>query len=273
MDAAGIGERFPRSDKYEPQWISENGFGGNPLWQTEWLCEKLDLKPGMRVLDLGCGRAKSSVFLAREFGVEVWATDLWVAASENWQRIRDCGLTGQVVPIHADARALPFAAEFFDAIVAVDCYSYFGTDALYLNYLAQFVKTGGQIGMAGAGLVNDWSGEVPGHLKSFWSQDCWALQSVAAWRRLWDRTGLVEIETADAMPDGWQYWSYWHRRNWPDNLAEIEALEADAGRYLGYVRLVGRRREGVELAEYAWPDNLRSWPRAYEQRSMLRAEG
>jgi hypothetical protein len=126
--------------------------------------------------------------------------------------------------------------------------------------------------MAGAGLVNDWSGEVPGHLKSFWSQDCWALQSVAAWRRLWDRTGLVEIETADAMPDGWQYWSYWHRRNWPDNLAEIEALEADAGRYLGYVRLVGRRREGVELAEYAWPDNLRSWPRAYEQRPMLRAE-
>ena len=29
----------------------------------------------MRVLDLGCGRAMSSIFLRREFGVQVWATE------------------------------------------------------------------------------------------------------------------------------------------------------------------------------------------------------
>ena len=68
--------------------------GSNPLWMTEWLCERLDLQPGMRVLDLGCGYAKSSIFLAREFGVQVWATDLWVPATENWQRIRDAKLDG-----------------------------------------------------------------------------------------------------------------------------------------------------------------------------------
>jgi cyclopropane fatty-acyl-phospholipid synthase-like methyltransferase len=37
----------------------------------------------MRVLDLGCGRAATSIFLRREFGVQVWATDLWTNASEN----------------------------------------------------------------------------------------------------------------------------------------------------------------------------------------------
>ena len=57
--------------------------GANALWLTEWLTEGLDLKPGMRVLDLGCGRANSSIFLHREFGVQVWATDLWFSASEN----------------------------------------------------------------------------------------------------------------------------------------------------------------------------------------------
>jgi cyclopropane fatty-acyl-phospholipid synthase-like methyltransferase len=46
------------------------------LWLTEWLAEALDLRPGMRVLDLGCGRAMSSVFLRREFGVQVWASIL-----------------------------------------------------------------------------------------------------------------------------------------------------------------------------------------------------
>src|SRR4051812_34154006 len=165
IEAQQIARRFPRADKYSPEWISENGFGGNSLWFTEWLTEKVDLRPGMRVLDLGCGRAKSSIFLAREFGVEVWATDLWIAASENWQRIRDAGLEDRVFPLHADARSLPFAAEFFDAIVAIDCYSYFGSDDLYLNYLTQFVKTGGAIGIAGAGLMQEMPADVPEHLR------------------------------------------------------------------------------------------------------------
>jgi len=58
--------------------------GPNSLWLTEWLCEAIDLKPNMRVLDLGCGKAISSVFLAKEFGVQVWAYDLWIKATDNW---------------------------------------------------------------------------------------------------------------------------------------------------------------------------------------------
>jgi cyclopropane fatty-acyl-phospholipid synthase-like methyltransferase len=272
MDEAVVAGRFPRSAKYNPEWVSENGFGGNPMWQAEWLCERLELSPGMRVLDLGCGRAKSSIFLAREFGLEVWAADLWTPATENWKRVRDAGLERSVFPLHTDARGLPFAAEFFDAILAVDCYSYFGTDALYLNYLAQFVKVGRQIGIAGAGFVRDWDGDLPKHLASFWSQDCWALQSIATWRRLWERTGIVDIETADVMENGWQYWRQWQQQHWPDNVGEIAMLEEDAGQYLGYVRLVGRRRAGVELAEYAWPDPLKVWPTAYEKKALLRAD-
>ncbi len=76
----------------------------NSLWLTEWLTTAMDLQPGMRVLDLGCGRAASSIFLRREFGVQVWATDLWFSASENIERIRDAGVEDGVFPIHADAR-------------------------------------------------------------------------------------------------------------------------------------------------------------------------
>lgn len=62
-----ISERFPRSSAYHPEWIRASASGGaNPLWLTEWLAAKLDLRPGMRVLDLGCGRAASSVFLDRK---------------------------------------------------------------------------------------------------------------------------------------------------------------------------------------------------------------
>jgi SAM-dependent methyltransferase len=270
MDEQELARRFPRTQRYTPEWISENGFGGNALWQTEFLCERLELRPGMRVLDLGCGRAKSSVFLAREFDVEVWATDLWVPASENWQRIQDAGLENRVFPIHANARALPFAAGFFDAILAIDCFSYFGTDDLYLNYLVRFVKPGGQLGIVGAGLVEEMPTPVPEHLREFWSQDdCWCLHSAAWWRKHWERTGLVDLATSDAMPDGWKLWVHWHKLNWPDNVREIAALEADAGRYLTYNRTVARRKEGVKLEDHVWPDTL-SFPSTYERKPMLR---
>jgi SAM-dependent methyltransferase len=258
MDESEVNERFPRTSKYSLEWIAEGGMGSNPLWMAEWLSERLELQPGMRVLDLGCGYAKSSIFLAKEFGAEVWAADLWVPASDNWQRIRKEGLTDRVFPLHCDARSLPFAAEFFDAIVALDCYPYFGTDDLYLNYLVQFVKPGGPVGIAGAGLIGEMSSPVPEHLREFWTQDLWAVHSAAWWRQHWERTGLLEIETADTMPGGWKLWSHWHRYIAPYNTAEIAAVEADAGKHLGYVRLVGRRRAGIKLEEYAWPDTLRA---------------
>jgi cyclopropane fatty-acyl-phospholipid synthase-like methyltransferase len=272
MDPHELTRRFPRSASYNWEWIREGSMGSHVLWMTEWLCERLELQPGMRVLDLGCGKAKSSVFLAREFGVEVWATDLWIPATENWQRIRDAGVSDRVFPLHSDARALPFAGEFFDAITAIDCYSYFGTDDLYLNYLAQFVKPGGAIGIAGAGLVEEMKAPVPEHLQNEWSQDLWSLHSANWWRRHWERTGIVDVDDSETMPDGWKLWAHWHRTAWPDNTGEIAMIEADAGRNLTYVRVVGRRREGVKLESYCWPDTMRAMESTYEPKPLLKTD-
>ncbi len=266
-----VSGRFPRSSRYHPDWVLAAASGGaNVLWLTEWLTTALDLRPGQRVLDLGCGRASSSIFLRREFGVQVWATDLWFSASENIQRVRGAGVEDGVFPIHADARSLPFAAEFFDAIVCIDSYYYYGTDDLYLNYLAQFVKPGGPVAIAGAGLMREIDGPVPEHLREWWTPDLWCLHSADWWRRHWERPGILDVQVADTMPDGWQVWLDWHKTGFPDNRTEIQALEADAGRYLGYVRVVGRRREQVKLQEYCWPDPLRSLPVEYAKKPLLR---
>jgi SAM-dependent methyltransferase len=264
-------ERFPRSSHYNPEWLVANAGGGaNVLWLTEWLTTALELRPGMRVLDLGCGRAASSIFLRREFGVQVWAADLWISAAENIQRIRDAGVEDGVFPLHVDARSLPFAPEFFDAIVCLDSFYYYGTDDLYLNYLAQFVKVGGQVGIAGTGLTHEPTGALPEHVREFWTQDLWSLHSAEWFRRHWERTGILDIEKADTMPDGWRCWLDWQRVLAPDNAAEIRTLEADAGRLLGYVRVVGRRRAGVKLEEYCWPDTLRAFPAQYVRKPLLR---
>jgi SAM-dependent methyltransferase len=243
-------ERFPRSAAYHPDWVMAAVSGAaNPLWMAEWLAESMDLRPGMRVLDLGCGRAASSIFLHREFGVQVWATDLWFSASENLRRIRDAGVEDGVFPLHADARALPFAEEFFDAAISLDAYSYFGTDDLYLGSLARLVKPGGMIGIAGAGLAREIEDGVPEHLRGWWTPELWSLHSAAWWRRHWGRTGIVDVTAADTMPEGWRRWLNWHRVIAPDNATEIDALEADRGEYLGYIRVAARRRPDVQLEE------------------------
>jgi cyclopropane fatty-acyl-phospholipid synthase-like methyltransferase len=259
-------ERFPRSSRYHPEWIKAGVSGGaNALWLTEWLSEALDLRAGMRVLDLGCGLALSSVFLHREFGVQVWATDLWFSAEGNAQRVRDANVDDGVFPVHADARSLPFATGFFDVVVSIDSFPYYGTDDLYLNYLARFLKPGGVLGIAGAGVMQEIDSAVPDHLREWWEPGMCCLHSAAWWRTHWERTGIVHVDVADTLADGWKLWRDWQTVVAPDNTLEITAVEADRGQYLGYVRVVGHRRAEARLDE-----PIVSVPTKYVKKPLLR---
>jgi hypothetical protein len=144
---------------------------------------------------------------------------------------------------------------------------YYGTDDLYLNYLARFVKPGGPVGIAGAGFVQEITDAVPDHLRAWWTRDLWCLHSADWWKRHWERTGILDIVLADTLPDGWRMWLDWHKTVVPENRMEIEAVEADRGRHLGYVRLVGRRRSDVKLDE-----PIGSLPVQYTKKPMLRNE-
>jgi hypothetical protein len=150
--------------------------------------------------------------------------------------------------------------------VSIDSFVYYGTDDLYLPYLARFVKPGGPVGIAGAGLMRELEGPVPAHLQEWWAADQpWCFHSAAWWRRHWARTGILDVEVADTLPDGWQFWRDWLKRVAPDNATEIGALEADAGSHLGYVRVVGRRRVEAQLME-----PIVSVPTHYAKKPLLR---
>jgi hypothetical protein len=151
------------------------------------------------------------------------------------------------------------------AAVSIDSFIYYGTDDRYLNYLARFLKTGAQVGIAGAGLTAEIEGPVPEHLRAWWEPGMSCLHSAAWWRRHWERSALVDVETADDMPDGWRRWLDWHRSVCPDNALEIAAVEADAGRILGYVRAVARLRPDARIEE-----PIASIPTEYRAAPLLR---
>ena len=238
-------ERFPRSNKYDPMWIFNHEMGPNPLWLTEFLTQAFDLKSGMRVLDLGCGKGITSVFLAREFGVQVFAVDLWENADGKFKSAKENGVDDLIIPIHADARKLPFAKEFFDAILCVDSYIYYGVDESYLENITQFLKPGGKIGMVVPGYMKDVSDGMPDYLVKFLGDELWTWQNLSWWKNLWEQNDSISINVADTLQDGCALWLRWEealnsvgKNRHPD---EIEIFKQDKGDYMGFIRLVATK--------------------------------
>jgi SAM-dependent methyltransferase len=246
---------FPRSAAYDPEWMLDHQMGPNAVWLVEWLCGRIPLAPGMRVIDLGCGKAMTSVFLAREFGVHVHAVDLWMSPDHNLRRAREAGVEDRVCPMKGEAHALPFAQGYFDAAISIDAYQYFGTDDLYLDYLASFVRPGGWLGIVTVGVTHALEGGVPPpHLtepqsngKVFWEPSCRCFKTAQFWRALWEGCPAVRDVRADVQPDGWRHWRDFERAIERSGKGffptDAEALERDAGRTLAVIRVVAQRTE------------------------------
>jgi SAM-dependent methyltransferase len=257
--------QFPRASAYDPIWVHHNLMGPNALWLLEGLTQVVNFGPYRRVLDLGCGAAVTSIFLAREFGCQVWAADLWIDPSANWARVEEAGLAGQVHPVEVEAHRLPFPAGFFDAVVSIDAYHYFGTDVRYLSYLAQFVRAGGLIAIvvpANSIDPDDRPGEISGPWIGRFGADWFTFRSAVWWERHWRRTRGIEVERAEMVAGGWELWwrgeqadGAWTGRD-PASGEDGALLVSEEGRSLGFGRIVARR--GDELPLVFGPDRYRT---------------
>ena len=221
--------KYPKTEKYDPKWIEENWMGPNPLQLLEELCGNLKLSPGMKVLDMGCGKGLTSVFLAKEFGVTVFANDLWIDATENLKRFEEAGVADRVFPIHAEAHALPYANGFFDAAISVDSYHYYGADEQYFpGTFSKLVKPGGQFGIVSPGLTEEFENGYPETMKSFWEGELFSFHSAAWWRRLWEKTGIAEITSCYNIPGPKELWFPWARwSNGHLGFNDVDFLNAD----------------------------------------------
>ena len=235
-------------------WILKNAMGANPLWQTEFLVQPFGLKPGMRVLDLACGKGMTSVFLACEFGVQVYAVDFdewegWTSTEIRWNNAREYGVENFVVPLKADARNLPFAPGFFDAIVCINSYMYFGQDAAYLENILKFLRPGGQLGMILTSYVRDITDGIPDYIHEFLGDELWTWKTLSWWRNLWEKDGLVSIDVADKLPNGCELWLRYNEANlafgppspFPDET-HIFKKDLENGEYMGFIRLIATKK-------------------------------
>ena len=165
---------YKRTEKYNIDLVNEKIMGPNPLKLEEELMKDNTIKSGSIVMDLGSGQGITSIFLVKEYGFKVYATDLWSEPEENKKFFNEMGLTDeQIIPIKADATDLKYEKEFFDAVVSTDSYNYFGRDESYLDEkLLPFVKRGGYIYIVVPGMKKNCQNDIPkkycylGHLNN-----------------------------------------------------------------------------------------------------------
>jgi cyclopropane fatty-acyl-phospholipid synthase-like methyltransferase len=238
---------FPLSTQYDSSWIKKNSLGENVLYNLESLCEVLEFREGMRVLDLGCGKAISAIFLAKEFNVEVWAVDQDVCATENHERAKEMNCEHLVFPLKLNAREMPFPHEFFDVIIVVDSYMYFGTDERFTPYISQFLKPGGWIGVVDFCFSKEinYLAEVPDYMRADYQAKWYFVHSLEWWTRLWEKTGLLKIKTAEIVPENEfirsEYVRDFENSKKKDSIAD--ALAKDENNLINIFRLTAQRTE------------------------------
>lgn len=236
---------YPRSKKYETPALMAKIMGPNPIKLEEELLRDCALPQGARVCDLGSGQGLTSVFLAKEYGFRVCAADLWSDPEENRRFFRQMGLTdAQVLPVKADALALPFARDYFDAVISTDSYNYFGRDPAYLDEkLLPFVKPGGWVYIAVPGMKRDCHNALPPELLLSWTpEQLDYLHDTAYWAALAGACQGAEVIAVEEMESNEEVWADWLRQENPYAVGDRRAMEAGGGKYLNFIRIVLRRR-------------------------------
>ncbi len=237
--------KYIKSTTYDPKIVNEKIMGPNPLKLTEELLQGHTIRPGAAVMDLGSGQGITSVFLAKEYGFRVFAADLWSDPSENMRFFEQMGLSAEnIVPIHADATALPFAHEFFDAVVCIDAYNYFGRDKAYLGeHLLPFVKHGGYIYIAVPGMKKDLHDDLPPELLLSWTpEQLGYIHDAAYWEDIIRAADGVEILSIREMESNEEAWNDWLATDNEYAKGDRKTMEAGGGKYMNFIAIILRRK-------------------------------
>lgn len=236
-------KEFELYKKYSGQEFMSKIMGPNPILLAEDLLQNCEIKSGDTVCDLGSGMGLTSVFLAREFGAKVYAADLWSEPSENQAFFDSLGLGEQIKAVKADATDLPFEPEFFDSVVSVDSYNYFGRDEFYLDKkLLPYVKSGGYIYIAVSGMVADLHNNLPSELMLSWTPEQMEyMQDEGYWRAILGKSEGAEIVSIRTMKSNDDAWADWLKQENEYAINDRKSMEAGAGKYLNTLAITLRK--------------------------------
>jgi len=180
------------------------------------MARTLRLQPEDIVLDLGCGKGSSSIFLARRYGVRVIALDLWTSADFLERKFSAHGLSDRITLVQMDAtQPLPFARDYFDSILCMNSFSFYGGEPGFIGRLLQHLKSGGQLCIGSEALTSEFTVEQIAHPPAVYAfrlpppnehvdvfEDDFKKQHTPQWwRTLFESSGMLQVEYCRELED------------------------------------------------------------------------
>ena len=155
---------------------------------------RLGLKPGMQVLDVGCGLGGSAFLMAREHGVSVHGIDVSanMLASAR-ERLRAEGLALQVTLEQADVLALP-ATVRYDVIYSRDVFLHIHDKPRLMALLHELLLPAGLLFFTDYGRGE---GQPSAEFAAYIAQRQYDLRTVHGYRELLEQAGFVKVVAED----------------------------------------------------------------------------
>jgi cyclopropane-fatty-acyl-phospholipid synthase len=196
--------------------------------KLDLICRKLDLRPGMRLLDVGCGWASLLIHAAQHYGVTAVGVTLSAEQRDlGVARVRELGLADRVDIRLQDYRAV--GGEPFDAVSSIEMGEHVGEDnyGVYAAQLQRLVRPQGRVllqqmsrGAAGANTA-------PGggaFMERYVAPDMF-MRPLGSTLNLLERSGL-EVVDVHSLREHY----VWTVRPW---LATLQEHEAEAVALIG----------------------------------------
>ncbi|RZC58219.1 hypothetical protein C5167_005529 [Papaver somniferum] len=193
-------------------YVSTGGFE-----TTKEFVEKLELKPGQKVLDVGCGIGGGDFYMAEDLGAEVVGIDLSVnMVSFALERAtgRKCSVEFEV----ADCTKKTYPDETFDVIYSRDTILHIqDKPALFRNFF-KWLKPGGKV------LISDYcksAGPPSADFGEYIKQRGYDLHDVGAYGQMLTDAGFVDVIAEDRTD---QFMKVLQR--------ELDAVEKDKEKFI-----------------------------------------
>jgi len=230
------------SDSQNLEYTKQTMMGPNAMRVSEEMAAYLDIQPDSRVLDLGCGMGLSTILLVQKYQALVFAADLWISPTDNYQRFCAAGIDEKAIPVAVDAtQGLPFAEAYFDCLFTVDAYHYFADIPEMLPSLIPYVKKGGYIAIAIPGLKFDFDDQVPEDMQPFWNDEIdRTIRSIDWWKDLWNQAEGIETQSISEMVCCKQAWDEWLTGYIPEAAEDIPMMQAEQGKYFNFIQMIAK---------------------------------